>query len=355
MVGETSISPELQKVKEALEKAKRVAVFTHQRPDPDALGSQAAAGLILKRRGAEKVVLVQFDEVPALYTFLLEGAKAEGVEVAMFSEEWAKDAEAGFDAFLVVDTAVYSQMEPAAELLKRARDKVMVIDHHATGEDLSGNMFVDVTASACVELVAELAWGQVELNPQLAEPLLAGLVADTGWFRFDNVTPRSFWLAMDLVDAGAEPARLYERLEQNDTKEKLALLQRALGTIIWRAEGRVAVMKLTQKDIVETKASANQTEGIVNVPMDVGTVEVAALLTEMPDGRIRASVRSKHGVDVNAVCNQFGGGGHVKAAGCKLDGPIDAARGRLLKAMEKAVREQAAGPAVAAPETPAGQ
>ena len=178
--------------------------------------------------------------------------------------------------------------------------------------------------------------GGIGIILRIALPLMAGLVGDTGWFRFDSVRPRTFRMAADLVRF-VNPAPLYERLMQNETRPKLGLMQRALGSLRWSSNDRFACMFLMQTDFKETGAVQAQTEYLVDMPMIIGSVEVVALMTETPDGRIRASVRSKHEVDVNKICNRFGGGGHAKAAGCRFDGPVEAAYTQLAAAIEEAL------------------
>src|SRR5699024_7025244 len=121
------------------------------------------------------------------------------------------------------------------------------------------------------------------------------------------------------------------KLQQTETKSKLALMQRALASLTWSANDRVALMLLRQKDFAETGASLSQTEYLVDLPMMVATVEVTGLLTEMSDGRSRLSLRSKRNVDVNEICRQFDGGGHAKAAGARFDIPIEQAREQVTK------------------------
>ena len=319
---------------ERLRKAQRVAIFTHQRPDPDALGSQAAAALVLQRRGAQ-VSILNFDPVSPQYRMLQE--ELPGIEIADFADA-APLLESHCDTLLCVDTCTHQQLEPAKELLQRLQPKVVAIDHHVNRDELGPVLYTDTRAAACVEIVAQVAAALgVPLDQILAERLLAGLVADTGWFRFDNVTPATFALASQLTQAGAQPSLLYQQLMQNETPPKLALTQRALNSLRWDAGYRFASMVLTQPDFRETGATQSQTEYLVDLPMQVGTAEVAAILTEMPDGRVRASLRSKSWVNVSAICNSFGGGGHVRAAGCRLDGPLDAARAKIAQAVADAL------------------
>lgn len=305
-----------------LHQARTVAIFTHQRPDPDALGSQAAAVRILRALGATKIHVLHFGEVPGPYKFLHAGLPAES---ALFSAAWGQEHGASLDTILIVDTCTYNQLEPAAPFLQAQRDKVVAVDHHLTRDDVGPLVYADTQAAACVEILWELSRAAgIAMNAELSLPLMAGLVADTGWFRFDSVTPRTHLMAADLTPH-VDNSALYEKLMQTETRPKLGLMQRALAGVRWSAGDRFACMVLTQRDFAETGATQSQTEYLVDMAMIVGTVEVVALLTEMPDGKVRASLRSKHDVDVNAVCRGFGGGGHAKASGCRLAGPMEAA------------------------------
>ncbi|HUO08030.1 MAG TPA: bifunctional oligoribonuclease/PAP phosphatase NrnA [Phycisphaerae bacterium] len=317
-----------------LKRAKRVAIFTHQRPDPDALGSQTAAAWILKALGATEIQTVHFAKPPAPYAFLADSAPGEQWE---FDSEWAGSASGAVDTILVVDTCTYSQMEPATTVLKGERGKVVAIDHHLSRDDVGPVIYADTKAAACVEILWEVAKRSgVEMHEPLALALMAGLVSDTGWFRFDSVTPRTHEMAADLTPH-VNNAQLYERLMQTETKPKMLLMQHALDSLKWAFDDRFACMSLKQSDFAETGAVASQTEYLVDMPLTVQTVEVVALLTEMPDGRVRGSLRSKRDVDVNQVCRKFGGGGHAKAAGLRTDGPLEEAVARVTAAVGEAL------------------
>jgi phosphoesterase RecJ-like protein len=327
----------LSQILSRLRQAQRVAIFTHQRPDADALGSQAAAACLLKHLGAREIFLMQFTEVPAQYRFLQQNLPGE---IALWESEWVGSAGGIVDTILIVDTCTYQQLEPVQNYLKAEHDKIVCIDHHVSREDLGlpQHLYADTTAAACVELIWQLAHlAHMPMNKEIALPLMAGLVGDTGWFRFDSVTARTHTMAADL-SPHINPAQLYERLMQNETKPKLGLMQRALASLRWSDGDRFACMLLRQADFHETHATQSQTEYLVDMPMMVNTAEVVALMTEMPDGRIRASLRSKRNVDVNRICNQFDGGGHAKAAGCRLEGPLDAAYTRLAAAVSAALK-----------------
>jgi phosphoesterase RecJ-like protein len=329
-----SETPDLSPLVERLRRTKKAAIFTHLRPDPDALGSQAALAWILHKLGAQEIYRMQFAEPPAHYRFLLEGVPGE---TAMWGSEWAGASSGAMDTIFLVDTCTYNQVEPAMGMLKAERGKVVAIDHHLSRDDVGPLIVADTRAAACVEILWELARAAgIAIDKPLAESLMAGLVADTGWFRFDSVTPRTHAMAADLTPL-VDNSRLFERLSQTETKSKLALMGRALASVAFSCNDRFACMTLRQRDFAETGAKQSQTEGLVDLPLMVETVDVVALLTEMPDGRVRGSLRSKRTVDVNKICNQFDGGGHAKAAGCRLDGPLETAAERLREAVTKAV------------------
>ncbi len=321
---------------ERLKKAKRVAIFTHQRPDPDALGSQVAAARILKGMGAEEIYVMQFGGVPAQYRFLLEGLEGMA-EVGEFDSEWAGSSGGAMDTILVVDTCTYGQMEPAMGFLKGERGKVVALDHHLSRDDVGPVIYADTEAAACVEILWEVARAAgVGMTKELAIPLMAGLVSDTGWFRFDSVKARTHAMAADLTP-WVDNSELYSRLQQMETKAKLGLMERALASVKWEFGDRFASMILRQKDFGETGAVASQTEYLIDMPLVVKSVEVVALLTEMADGKVRGSLRSKHGVDVNQICRKFNGGGHAKAAGCRFEVGLEEARAAVGKAVGEAL------------------
>ena len=315
-----------------LKQARRAAIFTHLRPDPDALGAQSAAACLLAAFGATDLQRVQFAPSAGPYQFLIDNAPGTA---PLFTNHWA--AAADCDTILLVDTCTYQQLEPATAFLKARHDKIVAIDHHLSRDDIGVLLYSETHAAACVEILWQIAQrAGIPLDAQIALPLMSGLVGDTGWFRFDSVRPETHQMAADLVRF-VDPSTLYERLMQNETKSKLGLMQRALASLRWTCGDRFACMLLRRGDFKDVGATPSQTEYLVDMPMIVNTVEVVALLTEMEDGRVRASLRSKHKLDVNKICNRFQGGGHAKAAGCRFDGPLETAYTQLQAAIAEAL------------------
>jgi phosphoesterase RecJ-like protein len=156
----------------------------------------------------------------------------------------------------------------------------------------------------------------------MAQALYAGLVSDTGNFRHSNSTPKVHHAAADLIAQGVHPARTYTALYQTATPAKLKLFGRAMGGLQLRGEGRFAYVAVSQADLAECGAVPEDLDDLVEEPRKLKGVEVAALFSETPDGRAKVSLRSRERVDVNAVCRQFGGGGHRLASGAKVTMPL---------------------------------
>ena len=320
---------------DALTRSKKVLITTHVRPDGDALGTTAAMARGLAKKGIGATCLL-LSKLPSKYAFLYEGI--EHVETDGGLGNLRLD---DFDALLVCDTGTWSQLPGLEGPVSHWPGPKLVLDHHLTQQDWADVKLVDPTAAAAAEVAGGVlrAMG-VELDPAMATALYAGLVADTGWFQFSNTTPRTLRLAADLLDAGADHEGVYLRLYQNERPERLALQTRGMQSLQLSAGDRVATMALTQQDFADTGATVNDTEALVNQPLQIASVQVAALFTDPPEGGpVRVSLRSKGRVDVAALAQTFGGGGHARAAGLKVEATLDEARRRVSRAVTDALAE----------------
>ena len=332
-----AIHADLNTLSDRLKLARTVAIFTHMRPDPDAIGSQVAAGLALHALGITPT-LVDLSPVPPTLAFLYPVQPI--LERISLTAEISQFPPREFDLILILDTCTKAQLERAWPYLECRKEKILVLDHHRTRDTIGRLIVADVSAAACTELVADLvdALG-IGLTQDISTALLAGLAADTGWFRFDSVTPRSYTLAARLVAAGAAPSQIYQNLSQRESMAKLALIQHALTNLTWLANGIIALMELSQMDFAATGAASFETDGLTDYPMMVSTTMIVALLSEAPDGIIRVNLRSKHTIDVSMIAAGFGGGGHMRAAGCRLPGPMPSAREAISMSLLNALRQ----------------
>ena len=303
---------------------------THLRLDGDAVGSAAAVHRAAKAQGKESRVVL-LDALPRRYAFLLGDDPPAGADQFPELAGWA-------DCVLVVDTCAFRQLEPVAEELKAVREKVAVIDHHATADDVGAVAWRDTSASSAgvmvAELLARLDW---TVDAQTAEALAAAMLTDTGWLRYSNTDGRTLKTLARLLSAGVKADVLYRKIYQSDRPERLALLAAALASLELHAGGRLAVMGLRAEDLEAAGATHDETENFVSEPMRLADVEISVILIAMPSGQTRVSLRSRGAVDVAALAKRFGGGGHAAAAGFTDEEAIPAAKARLIASCEEAL------------------
>jgi phosphoesterase RecJ-like protein len=316
---------------EVLRQAQRVVLTSHVRPDCDALGSELGMLGILEALGKD-VRIVNAQATPPNLAWIDPQRRIESLA------EQVKPADlADRDLVIVLDTSAWAQLGAMADVVKSMRDRVLVIDHHVSEDNLSDRWFKDTSAEANARIVYEIGLRlKVPLTPDIATPLYAGLSTDTGGFRFPSATGESFRIAARLVDAGASPTAIYRELFEQDTLSRLHLVGRTLTSARTAHDGKVIMSFVRQSDIREVQAQPSDTEDLVNLTLAVKGTEVAAILIEQPDGRIKVSFRSRGPVDCSALAGRFGGGGHKAAAGAILEGPFDAACEQVTAAVDEA-------------------
>lgn len=321
----------LNQIADRIEQAERVLITTHAKPDGDALGSIVALGRAIESRGKQ----VEYRVMPILpgnLAFL-----SQRVPIVLHEGEAAKSI-AEPDLVIVTDTGAWSQLEPMRSWLGARPAKTIVIDHHLHGDEVGAMTYVNAKAASVCEIVAELidAMG-VSLDGLMAEALFVGIASDTGWFRFSNTRPATHRLAARLIELGVDHAAIYAQAEQSERPEKLSLLVRALDSMELIAGGRAAVMTLRERDFTQTGARYEETERFVDIPQMARSVQVVVLIVENHGHKTRISFRSKPGseaVDVNQLAQQFGGGGHARAAGAKLEEDLDQIRPKIIAALK---------------------
>ena len=316
-----------------LRDARSFVLTSHVRPDCDALGSELGMLGILEANGKD-VRIVNAQATPANLQWIDPDHRLESL-----AEGVKKDDLVSRDVLIVLDTSAWAQLGAMGDVAKAMREKVLVIDHHVSEDDLSDRWFKDTSAEATARIVYEIGLRlKVPLSKRIATPLYAGLSTDTGGFRFPNVSGESFRVAARLVDAGADPTAIYRELFEQDSLARLHLVGRTLAGAQASHGGRVIVSTVRQSDIKEVQAQPADTEDLVNLTLAVKGTEVAVILIEQPDGRIKTSFRSRSQVDCNALAARFGGGGHKAAAGAILPGPFDVAHEQVLAAVDEVCR-----------------
>jgi phosphoesterase RecJ-like protein len=330
-----------QQIIDTLSRSKRVLVTTHVRPDGDALGTAAAMVLGMRRAGIASEVLL-LSHLPRKYAFVFDENDVPHRDVESgWPEHFPFET---FDALLVVDTGTWSQLPGLQERIRDWKVPKLVLDHHLTQQEWADVKLVDTKAAAAGEIAADLldAW-KVPLDRPTASALFLAIASDTGWFQFSNTRPQTLRLAARLMEAGVETDRMYQALYQNERAERVALHTRGQQSLDLLEDGRLAVITLRRRDFEATHAGVLDTENLINVPLQIRTVDVSMLVVEPADGAgpVRVSLRSKGAVDVARFAETLGGGGHARASGLKLDGmSLEQARHVVVNAMSEWMRNQ---------------
>jgi phosphoesterase RecJ-like protein len=304
-----------------LREHQRFAVMSHVRPDGDALGSQLALALSLQQLGKEVRVWNE-DGMLEKYSFL---PRAELVTKPPSAPE-------DFDCAIALDTAIQNRLGTA---LAAVHSKLWInIDHHLSNPGYGDVVYVDPDAPATAEIIFRLIKSQnLPFNRDIAENLYAAISTDTGSFQYPKTSARTFEIAAELIRAGLDVGRLNQQLYENYPRRRLELLRELLRTMRFEHGARVASVSLSLKTAAELGVLPEDNEGLIDHLRAIRGVIVAVFFEELGDGKVRVSMRSKsEAVDVCAICQKFGGGGHALAAGARV-------RGTLAEVEEKVLDE----------------
>jgi bifunctional oligoribonuclease and PAP phosphatase NrnA len=297
-----------------IREGERFLVCSHSRPDGDAVGSVLAMGMFLEQLG-KRTDLVTADRIPAAYRKL---PGAASIRTAM-------RIHGPYDAAILLECDSFER----TRLRGLESFQVVNIDHHASGRAWGHLNWIDRQAASVGELVYRLIQASnAHITPEIATCLYTTLLTDTGGFIYGGVRASTFALAEKLVTAGANPIRISQDIYFSTPTSKLLLLGTALCNL--HREGRLAWLWVTHGDMVRTCAAEEDCEGIVNYALSIADIEAAVFLRELPEQRIRVSLRSKGALNVAAIAERLGGGGHENAAGCTVDGPLGSGLEQIL-------------------------
>ena len=295
----------------AIHRSQTIVMACHVNPDGDALGSLLGLALALLPLGKEVVCLSE-DGVPEILKFL------PGAELMRQTTDLP-----AFDLALVLDSGDLPRVGKTIQPLIDRAKQVVDIDHHATTGAFGDIRVLDARAASTAEIVYALLLAlQAPITPEIATCLFTGIITDTGSFRFQNVTPNTLQVAAALLEAGAPPAFISENVFENRTFAATRLLGHALSSLRQSPDGRIVWASITAKDFAELGATDQDTEGIVSYVRGVRDAEVGILFREMAGGGIRVSLRSRETINVAAIAEKFGGGGHRMASGCTVNLPL---------------------------------
>ncbi|MEE9912184.1 MAG: bifunctional oligoribonuclease/PAP phosphatase NrnA [Deltaproteobacteria bacterium] len=314
----------IKEILAAISQGEKFLITAHVRLDGDALGSELALYLMLKDLGKEVVVCNQ-DPTPEHYRFL------PGAEHIVHSLEHMEHYDIGF----VLDC---SELERVGKISADvARIKTLInIDHHVSNEGFCRLRFLDAKASSTGELLHRLMRRMhVKMTKDICTNLYAAILTDTGGFRYSTTHQETLRAAADLVEGGADPQWISENIYESDPPAKLQLLAKTLETLTLDFETRTASLVVTQKQLQDTGATMEHTDGFVDIPRTVKGIDIAILYTQTGEKQFKLSLRSKGKVNVEKIARKFGGGGHINAAACRMEGDIESIKSQVFEAIKE--------------------
>ena len=303
----------LKQIAERIRHAKSVAIFSHINPDGDAFGSALSLSCALEYLGIKTQVCIESD-LPSNLQFV------EGLDKV------TKMPSGGYDLLICVDCSEELRLGALADELfiaKRKKIDTVCIDHHITNHGFAGYNYVRTCSSNCMNVAKLIAYLGVPFDKKIAEYLMLGLLTDSGNFSHDDVNEETFELAATLVKAGADICKLNYLLFKKQPKQRAKLHAKVMSGMRFYHDDRFAAIIVSQSLMEECGADPSMTEGFVDFPLTVDTVEVAASLMERKKGQWRISIRTKNYAEAHKIAGVYGGGGHVRAAGFMLFGDVE--------------------------------
>jgi len=329
-VSEKHSDEAFRQIVSRLSAAGSMLVVGHSRPDGDSLGSMVALSCAAQAAGKKAHMLVP-GSLPARYEFLVAGMQM--TQTRDF-EQLAEQV----DVIVILDTCAFAQLDGLEQHLRKYETKIVVVDHHATNDEIGSARWMDTTAAAVGVMVGELfdAMGW-PIDRKIAEALTVAVTSDTGWLRFPKTDARTLRAVARWTEIGVSLNDIFVRLYQSDRPERLRLFHKMLDSLELHFDDQLAVMVISKADFEQTGARPDETEDMVNEALRLRSVEAVVLLTEN-DNCVRVSLRSRNRVDVAKIAKGFGGGGHPRAAGIRSNKSVEQVKASLIKAIGDALK-----------------
>lgn len=301
---------------------KKAALFTHIRPDGDALGSMCGLGLALKKKGIE-IDYYCDSEVPQLLSFLPDVNR-------VLSGTFANN----YDMLISIDCADEFRLGKYKDAFLKHPNTVN-LDHHMTNTNFAKINIIKNLSSSC-ELVFEVIKSlNIDLDDQIALDLYVGMVTDTGHFTQANTTSGVHMASAELIKYNIDIEYISQRLFKEISKNKLMLVKDCIAGMRFFSSDRICLIGIKKEMLNQHNLDINETEGIINYAINITNVMIGICLTESAKNAYKVSLRSKKGVNVAEVASLFGGGGHLQAAGFMINGCFEDVIERIVKACEK--------------------
>lgn len=291
-------------------------ILTHKSPDGDTLGSGFALCSFLRDMG-KKANVVNSDELPDRYSFIYEDYKAQD-----FQPEYVIAVDIADPNLIGSNLAEYQQTGKVD----------LCIDHHISNKLFAKKNYVEADASAAALIMYKLfkSSGR-QISVQIARCLYTGIATDTGCFKYENTTPEAHIIAAELMAYGIDFAWINRKMFDIKSKSRIKVEQSVVRNMEYYCGGECAVIALTQKRIEESGVEAAEFEGLASIPLSVEGVKIGITVKQRHEDVFKISVRTDDEIDASSFCQAFGGGGHIRAAGCEIRGSFEEVKEKLLE------------------------
>ena len=308
---------------------------SHEGPDADGLGAEFALGTALASFG-KRVRIINAERYSDSYRFI----DVTGI-IEKLSETRLDDEMIGRSTVVLVDTNDVMYTGDVADSIVMKAAETLVIDHHEMKGEGSGRICSMPNLSSTCEMVYRILTEMgYDIQENVASALLAGIVFDTGSFAYSKTGAGTFEVALDLVRRGANPSKIHGELYESSAISVLLLRKEVLSTLELHSSNRIAIQTMTMDVIKSTGSSYQDSEGLINVPLQAASVEVSVFLKEDAEGTLRCSLRAKGNVNVAQIAQNFGGGGHKSAAGFKSPYPLEMIKAKVLLLVESVLADK---------------
>jgi phosphoesterase RecJ-like protein len=317
----------VQRIVDAVRARRRFVLSSHSRPDGDSIGSQLAMAYALRDLGKE-VRIVNKDLAPGP---LLAFPGVPDIEIA-------DQVSGDYDAAIIMECGDLARTGVSG----LERQFVINIDHHPGNTEYGQINWFDASAAACGEMVFELiqALG-VPTSVEIGTHIYLAILTDTGSFHYGNMTPRTFEMCREVIEAGVDPVAVARSVYDSNNMGRLKLFGSVLSSMQIDASGRIAIVYLDHEMARAAGGTYEDTEGLINLPLTVKEIQAVVFFKQIEGDEYRVSMRSKGEIDIGALAKEFGGGGHKNAAGCTVTGPIDALQKTFVEKIERAIEQPA--------------
>jgi bifunctional oligoribonuclease and PAP phosphatase NrnA len=310
-----------------IDRAAQILLSTHRQCDGDGLGAMLGLYHALKKSGKD-VRIVTVDAVPKKYSFLDSERYIEAFDTL-------RTPLSRFDLVLIFDTNDRRLVEPLfTELEKHCRD-IVFVDHHPIlneGPEPTPGSFIDTTAASTGEIAYFLIRGLgIRLDERIARALYTSLAFDTQIFRFVKNSANTHLICAELLQFERGAEKIHRHLFANYTRSKVTYLGKVLSEVEYIADDRVAILNLSQRDLDAHELEMDDSRDVIDMIMNINTVEAAALFREEGTGVFKMSLRSKGHLEILSIAESLGGGGHLYSAGALVKGPYTEIKAKVVK------------------------